>query len=205
MNKSLNSFSKQKDFSLPNWSDMSSIRDWINGVTYGNKAVGTKWFRLVIGAVLFTIIVRATLELHETLLMQFVLGAILLHFSEASLTKFWPSKSVSVSCLLKALDQNDSPFKEPTCRLIHLGLVAGIFDLQAERGKDFPLQQNALLIISLLWLSQQPAPSSVDLLFLFVSFFALKAFEQSRNSTEKWRLAHLAIRELFIDTQRKQS
>ena len=116
------------------WSDLALIRDHIN--QNPNQGPGPAphparaWISALMGAAGFVLILEAAQRAADTLVFQFVVGAILLFGLQTALRRLFPA-------------QTDAARPSPALAGVSapiLGLLQGQLELRAERIKEFPIQ-----------------------------------------------------------------
>ena len=178
---------------LTDWSNLTQIRDRVCEVAYP-ALPRAPYLPRTVSALIFVAIVDLIPVFVDTLLLQFVVGALSLHLVEAVVRRI-------------QMKREAMPVVRSNASVIHglqpplLGLYQGMMELHAERNREFPIQQNALLAIALILLPVLDLGKGVGFYLaqvtLGLSYFLLKVWEESRNQSFKWRLAARAIRQEF--------
>jgi hypothetical protein len=184
------------------WADLAGIRDQINRFVYPAEA-SRSLVPFLVGGVLFIGILEVARSSVDTLVFQFVLGAILLFALQNVLRRIQNVREplLDGSKCTTVCHGLSSPL---------LGLLQSQLEMRAERVKEFPIQQNALLAIALILLPNVDDGTSrggqvriaVECAF-GISYFVLKKWEDSRNRTHHWIGASRAVREALISWKQK--
>lgn len=182
------------NISIPRWDDFAGIRDWVNQIAYSKALKPPLWQRFVASAG-FVFAVRIALVSSNTVVFQFVCGTVCLHFMRTGLKKISGKPPVDRAALKQA-------FVEAHLVAQTQGILAELFKMRSERGQEFPIQQNGILALSLIWFQQFGYGLSegsirrvgIDLGLGFV-FFLMKGWEEKKDQSLSWSAASEAVRE----------
>jgi len=176
----------------PDWADFRAIRNWVNQKAYEQTPRIPLWQKLL-EAVGFVLSVRLALFSSGTLIFQFMIGAVSLYFLAQLAQKLKTPPLVIVARLEPSL--REAGF-QPAC----LGILAELFRMRAAGNQDFPLQQNALLVLVLISVQQigsKPHESDLRWIMTEVSmgllFLLLRWWEGQRKESNHWLSASRAI------------
>ncbi len=181
------------------WADLGDIRDQINRSAY-LTAPRIPLLPYVLGTAFFVGIIEITRYSFYELVFEFILGSILLFVSQLLVSRIQNLREPKI----------DGPLDAPAVRELTtpaLGMLQALLELRAERVREFPIQQNALLVIALILLpafdhgGRNTVYGRVLLkIFFAVAYFGLKKWEDSRNNAGSWRNAARALREMIRKT-----
>lgn len=131
------------------------------------------------------------------LVFQFIVGAILLFAIESLVKRYFHQREPGFveNIKIPVLEELTPPV---------LGLLRSLMQLHAERNRYFPIQQNMLLVISLILLPGvdpgKDGPLIIRILIyaVFGSFYIfLKTWESFHNQNQRWSLAARAVQKFL--------
>ena len=182
-----------------NWADLGEIRDQINRAAY-LAIPRIPLFPYFLGTAFFVGIIEITRAYFYELVYEFILGAVLLYVSQLVVSRIQNLREPKIDGPLNASVLSD--LNTPA-----LGMLQALMDLRAETVREFPIQQNALLVIALIVLpefdfhNRNSVYGRIILKIIFAAcYFALKRWETSRNRATSWRNAARAVREVIRRT-----
>ena len=188
-----------------NWLDLTSVRDEINRQCY-DRGIGESPVVALLGGVGFVSILHLAQAASPVLLIQFVTGAVLLHVQGRGLRKFIP-RPTQVLSEFREWGEN-LPEGGPELFTTHShyqkvgpiwGLILGYFDLRASSRQELPIQQNALLALTLIAFQSgffYDYASWKKGLFYGVMgglYVVIRYWEEWQTQSKAWRLAKEAV------------
>ena len=183
---------QQMNYPLPDWRDLEKVRNWIISHAYAREPKPLLRFHLL-GALGFILAVRFALFFSQALAFQFMIGSALLYGLAGLLKKVKPQYPVLLSEL-------SGPLQQAKLQPEMLGIWIELFGLRAVRHQDFPLQQNALLVLVLIWIQQSGfgvSELSLERLGLECAMGVLyvlqRMWQENRNQSTDWLAASRAI------------
>ncbi|MBI3557706.1 MAG: hypothetical protein HY074_15705 [Deltaproteobacteria bacterium] len=178
------------------WADLDEIRDQINRAAY-LSIPRLPLIPYILSGLFFVAIIELTRRAAYELVFEFILGSILLFVSQQLIRRIQNLHKLKVDGPLNASVLWG--MNAPT-----LGILQSIMEMRGQRVSEFPIQQNALLVIALILLpsfdrgDRNSIYGGVILrVFFGVAYLAMKKWEDSRNQGDSWRNAARAIREVI--------
>ena len=151
----------------------------------------------IISSIFFVGILEITRHAFYELVFEFVLGSILLFISQLVIGRLQNLREPKIDGPMNASVLVG--LNAPT-----LGLLKTLLELRAEGVREFPIQQNALLVIALILLPSFDHGDrnsiyvrAIVKTFFAMCFFLLKIWENSRSRNTSWRNAARAVREVL--------